>query len=172
MLYFVSQILCYSVLIYPTIKQLQNTKPCAWRIMNVSLATSTRRVNKAEKSPGEKRKKDTTSWANREWNNRQKYCKLNIIIIYSTYNKDQSYSLGLFTATNQNDQKINRRREFEETRRLDLNGSQNAQDTNICYTSYRKYFTTIPRRGRCGGYIPRSEVSRYRSSAMNRPWGE
>ena len=52
--------------------------------------------------------------------------------IYSTYNKDQSYSVGCLTATNQTDQKINRRREFEETRRLDLNGSQSAQNTNIC----------------------------------------
>lgn len=56
-----SVINCCSVLICLVIKQPQNTKPCAWRIMNMPLATSTRRVNKALRSPGEKRKKDTTS---------------------------------------------------------------------------------------------------------------
>ena len=36
-----SVINCCSVLIYLVIKQPQNTKPCAWKIMNVPRATST-----------------------------------------------------------------------------------------------------------------------------------
>ena len=36
-----SVINCCSVLICPVIKQPQNTKPCAWTIMNVPRATST-----------------------------------------------------------------------------------------------------------------------------------